>query len=221
MTGSIAAITIGQSPRTDVVPELECFLGPDVRIVQAGALDELSKPEVEAIAPKTTGFTLVTRLRDGSEVKLGEDFVIPRIQKCIRRLEHDVDLILLLCTGSIPRLDSRRLILYPEQILFNVVCSVGARRIGVLTPAPEQVGAQHERWSKVVPHVVVEAASPYGSPERLESAASRFDPEGLDLLVLDCIGYTHAMKLRVRTLVRRPVLLARSAAARVAAELLT
>ena len=38
----IGAITIGQSPRVDVVPEMQQILGPDVEIVQAGVLDGLS-----------------------------------------------------------------------------------------------------------------------------------------------------------------------------------
>jgi len=220
MNRSVAVITIGQTPRTDVMPELERFLGPDVRVVEAGALDDLTKAEVEAIAPETTGSILVTRLRDGSEVKLGEDFVFPHTQECIRRVEHQVDLILLLCTGSFPRLDSRKLILYPDQILFNVVRGVGARRIGVFTPAPEQLDRQLERWSRFVAQVAVQAASPYGSAGQLENALLRFDRNDLDLVVTDCVGYTHAMKSRVRDVLKRPVLLARSVAARITAELI-
>lgn len=220
MSRSVAVITIGQTPRTDFMPEFERFLGLEVRVVEAGALDDLTGAEVEAIAPETTGSTLVTRLRDGSEVKLGEDFVFPRIQECVRRVEHQVDLILLFCTGSFPRLDSRKLILYPDQILFNVVRGVGVQRIGVLTPAPEQVDRQLERWSRLVPHVAVQAASPYRAPGQLEDALVRFDRNNLDLVVMDCVGYTHAMKSRVRDVLKRPVLLARSIVARVTAELI-
>lgn len=220
MNRSVAVITIGQTPRIDFMPELERFLGPDVRIVEAGALDDLTKAEVEAITPETTGSILVTRLCDGSEVKLGEDFVFPRTQECIRRVERQVELILLFCTGSFPRLDSRKLILYPDQILFNVVRGVGAQRIGVLTPAPEQVDRQLERWSRFAAQVAVQAASPYGSAGQLETALLGFDRNDLDLVVMDCVGYTHAMKSRVRDVLKCPVLLARSVAARITAELI-
>ena len=72
----IGAITIGQSPRVDVVPEMQQILGPDVEIVQAGVLDGLSPEEIAALAPAGNGDSeirrlrgspvLVSRLRDGS-----------------------------------------------------------------------------------------------------------------------------------------------------------
>ena len=217
----IGAITIGQSPRADLMPEIESWLGAGVRIVESGALDPFSKAEVDAIFRATEGHVLVTRLRDGSEVKLHDTFVVPRLQECVRHIEDQVELILLLCTGTLPRLDSRKLILYLEQLLFSTVQSLGVQRIGVLTPGPEQIGDQHERWSKIVSHVVVEAASPYGAVEQIDNAALNLNRHDIDLIVLDCIGYSQAMKSRVRARVDRPVLLARSVVARLASELIS
>lgn len=39
----IGAITVGQSPRVDLIPEIQPILGDSVEIIQAGALDGLSK----------------------------------------------------------------------------------------------------------------------------------------------------------------------------------
>ena len=41
----IGAITVGQSPRVDLIPEIQPILGDSVEIIQAGALDGLSKGE--------------------------------------------------------------------------------------------------------------------------------------------------------------------------------
>lgn len=216
----IGAVTIGQAPRPDIMSELTGFLGPDVRVIEYGALDAFGKAQVEEISSQSTGPLLVTRLRDGSEVKIGEDFLIPHLQKCVQRLQDEAELILLLCTESLPDFKSTKLVLYPGRVLFNIVRALGAQRIGVLTPAQEQLGHQQGRWSRVVPNVVVEAASPYGPPEQLQSAALTLGRNDVDLVVMDCVGYTQSMKLAVRTCVNRPVLLARSVLARVAAELI-
>lgn len=216
----IGAVTIGQAPRPDIMSELTAFLGPDVRVIEYGALDEFSKAQVQEISPQSTGPLLVTRLRDGSEARIGEDFLIPHLEKCVQRLQDEAELILMLCTESLPDFGSRRLVLYPGRVLFNVVRALGAQQVGVLTPAREQLGHQRGRWGKVVPHVVVEAASPYGPPEQLQSAALALVRNDVELVVMDCVGYTQSMKLAVRACVNRPVLLARSALARVAAELI-
>ncbi len=35
----IGTVTIGQSPRVDLIPELRAILGEEVQIIEAGALD--------------------------------------------------------------------------------------------------------------------------------------------------------------------------------------
>jgi len=221
MSRVVGAVTIGQTPRHDVIPEIQAALGAEISIVQSGALDPFTLEEVRALAPGTTGHTLVTRMRDGTEVKLGKDFLVPRVQECIRELQNRADLILLLCTGSFPRMESKRPVLYPEHVLYNTVCSIEPQRLGVLIPTSEQVAFQCERWHKIVNEVIVEVASPYGELEELGSATARLSRAGADLIVMDCIGYTQVMKEIVREHTRKPVLLASALLAHLAAELLS
>jgi protein AroM len=221
MSRVVGAVTIGQTPRHDVIPEIQAVLGAEISIVQSGALDPFTLEEVRALAPGTTGHTLVTRMRDGTEVKLGKDFLVPRVQVCIHELQNRADLILLLCTGSFPRMESKRPVLYPEHVLYNTVRSIEPQRLGVLTPTSEQVAFQCERWHKIVNEVVVEVFSPYGELEELGSATARLSRAGADLVVMDCIGYTQVMKEIVREHMRKPVLLASSLLAHLAAELLS
>jgi protein AroM len=199
---------------------MQDLLGRDVRILERGALDALTENEIEALAPKTSEQALVTRLRDGTEVKVGEDAVMPCLQECVRQMQAEAELILLLCTGNFPPLQSQRTILYPAQVLYNVVRGLGTPRIGVLTPAEEQRVSQWENWRTITTAPVVEVASPYGPQAALDAAADRLARADIDLVIMDCIGYTRAMKAFVRQRVGKPVVLARSALARVAAELL-
>ena len=42
MKRKLGVITIGQSPRDDVIPEMVEFIGKDIEVLQAGALDGLT-----------------------------------------------------------------------------------------------------------------------------------------------------------------------------------
>ena len=68
----IGLVTIGQSPRVDVVPEMTAVMGPGVDVREAGALDGLSRAEIAALAPTGDDEILVTRLAAGSSVFLGK-----------------------------------------------------------------------------------------------------------------------------------------------------
>ena len=47
----VGLITVGQAPRSDVVPDMAAILGGDVEIVEAGALDGLSREQIAPLAP--------------------------------------------------------------------------------------------------------------------------------------------------------------------------
>ena len=69
--------------------------------------------------------------------------------------------------------------------------------------------------------VLVAAASPYtGTPDELAAAATSLRERGAGIIALDCMGYTEAMRDIVATATGLPVVLARSVAARLAAEVL-
>lgn len=214
----IGAVTLGQTPRDDVVPHLEKTLGDRFEILQVGALDHSSEEEVRAGASELNGALLVTRLRGGVEVCVREGFLTPRVQACVSGLQDRAELILFLCTGDFPSLKSSLPILYPGPILRSVVRGLEWERLGVMTPAAEQIQPQRERWGEVTEHAVVEHASPYRPLHELDAAAERLRQAGVHGVAMDCIGYTQRMKQRVRDIVGRPCLTATTLLARVAAE---
>ncbi|MDR7556148.1 MAG: AroM family protein [Armatimonadota bacterium] len=218
---TVAAITIGQSPRPDIVDEITPLLPPHVRVVEMGALDGLEPAEIAALRPGPDDHTLVSRLRSGEEVLVGKERILPRVQACIDALQDAASLIVILCTGPFPPLRSRRPIVYPERLLLHLVRAVSpGAHVGVLTPAAAQIPHQVERWGAVAGAVTVRAYSPYAGREGVEEACAAFAAAGVDLVVLDCLGYTLALKDTVRRLVGRPTVLARTLLARAVAELL-
>src|SRR5262245_26395739 len=108
-TTRIGLITVGQSPRSDVVPDMAAILGADVEILESGALDGLDRAHIATLAPETDDEILVTRLVDGTPVFVGKTKMIPLIEARIAALEdRGVTLNVLLCTGEFPRLAVRR-----------------------------------------------------------------------------------------------------------------
>lgn len=218
---TLGAVTIGQSPRTDIIPELRTVLGPEVEIVEAGALDGLDPDEIRALAPARDDTVLVTRLRDGSGVRVAHRHVVPRLVRQVEALARQVDAVLLLCTGSFEPFRTSRPILYPERLLFGLARAVAADgHLGVITPDEGQVEEQRSRWGGVARRVTIRAASPYAESARLPALARELAEAGADLIVLDSLGYSLAMKQTVRQAAGRPVLLPRTVLARAAAELL-
>ena len=220
MSITIGAVTIGQSPRDDVVPVIQNVLGPEVSIIQCGALDGMDAAQVEREAPKVTEGVLVTRMRDRTSLRVRREFLVPRIKHCIHSIQDEAKLVLLLCTDPFSGLESKRLLLLPGLIMTHLVTALGVQRIGVLTPVEEQINQQHDKWGRVVRRVFVAAASPYAEPDLVPVAAQALAREKVEMVVMDCIGYTPAMKAEVSRAVQRPVLLPSTILAHTAAELL-
>jgi protein AroM len=214
---TIGAVTVGQSPRDDIVPEIVSELGGEVRVLQRGALDDLTADELASIASEPSGAILVTRMRNGQEVSVKRSFVVPLLQECVRSLEQRVELIVLLCTDPLREVTSAKPLLSPGRLLPQMVVELRVSRLGVLVPGEAQVTRQREKWDALVPDTTVLAASPYGDEKGVAMAARSFGRLRVDLVAMDCIGYTKAMKSAVQSTVRCPVLLASEALAKAAA----
>lgn len=219
----LGLITVGQAPRDDVIVDLLPIFGSEVELIQAGALDGLSLQEISSFAPQDGDYVLVSRLKDGSSAVFAEHYIIPRLQECIFKLEKaGVELILFLCTGNFPAFESHVPIIFPCDVMNGLIPALTNRsRIAVITPKQEQLEQCAEKWKGYVQSVQVTYGSPYGELWEIEKAAKEITKMDVDLVVLDCIGYTAAMKERVREITDVPVVLSRTIAARAVMELLT
>jgi protein AroM len=207
------------------MPDMAALM-PGVTFREAGALDGEPAEVLRRLAAHPAGPILVTRLRDGAEIRLGEADVVPRVQRAIDALQGEVEAILLLCTGPFPTLASGVPLLYPDRLLAHFVAGVfDGPTLAVLTPAPAQVPWQTTRWRATVgpaAGLVVLAASPYAPDWRpgLDEALDRIVARKPALVVLDCLGYDLAMRDHARARTGAPVALARTVLGRAAAELL-
>ena len=83
----IGAITVGQTPRTDLIHEIAPILGDSIEIIQMGGLDGLTKEEIQTMTPAPGDHVLVSRLKDGSSVSFGESHILPRLEACMDQLK--------------------------------------------------------------------------------------------------------------------------------------
>ena len=218
---TLGLVTIGQSPRDDVMPQMMPFLPDDLDVRQMGALDGLTREQILELAPGPDDYVLHTRLRDGSSVTIGRESIVSLVQACIDQLEREgADPILLLCTGEFPGLQSRRLLIEPDRLLTNVISGLGVQRLGVMVPLLSQVGELTEKWGEVDAMVTFAVASPYAGGDEVLHAARELQKHPLELVVMDCMGYTQAHRQAVRQVTGLPTVLASSAVARIIAELL-
>jgi hypothetical protein len=58
----IGLLTIGQSPRDDLMSELKPLLSPDIVPVEYGILDDLSPEQISLSSPGPSEFPLVSRI---------------------------------------------------------------------------------------------------------------------------------------------------------------
>ncbi|MEA5039494.1 MAG: AroM family protein [Clostridiaceae bacterium] len=217
-------ITVGQSPRDDVLGDMAPLLGTGAEILEAGALDGLTLAQVRMLEPKESdGYVLVSRMRDGTPVRFAEKYILPRLQDCIFRLEEQgAEQIVFLCTGEFPpAFQSRRPVIYPGPVLRNTAAALcgGNGSLLVLTPDSLQLPQMKTKWAGIAGNVEGLAISPFAPKEAFLRIAEEARDINASLAVMDCISYGEQARRVFRDAWGRPVLLARTLLARVLAEL--
>ena len=159
----VGFLTIGQSPRTDIVKDVREILSKNIKIVEKGVLDELDQNAIaKNLAPEPTHTIYVSRLRNGSQVAISKEKILPLMQRTISKLEEEeVDLIVILCSGEFPMFKSNVPIMYPDRLLKSYVQAFDVKgSLGVLIPLPEQVEYAMLKWRKYSKEVLVVPVSP-------------------------------------------------------------
>jgi protein AroM len=206
----VGFITIGQSPRDDVLNDLPEKLR-NIQAAQAGALDNLTAPQITALQPTGNETVYVSRLRDGTEVSIAKERLIPILEEKVELLRKDVDVIVMLCSGNMNLRNSDEVI-FPSKLLRQTVESLteGKRqRIGIMIPDESQIQLTKEEWVNFADEVKVVSFSPYtDSIEHLKTCSKKLDDR--DLIVMDCIGYSSHHAKILSDVAGKPVVAARS-----------
>lgn len=209
----IAFVTIGQTPRVDLVPEMmaEITVGlPEgsVEFREFGVLDGMNPAELDAMRARDGEHSFATRLAIGEEIVTSKALTEEKLNVLLKKIDGEgFDLVVLLCTGT--RIDplENTLVVEAQRIVDSTVeaLAASARRLGVIVPLERQIRDFDER------HVLpgspsFVSASPYAGDDMGERARKL---EGCDLIVMHCMGYSADMLKEVRAAVDTPILLSR------------
>jgi protein AroM len=225
-TALLGTLTIGQAPRADITPILNAALPPGARTLHAGVLDGLSLEQIQArYCPRPGEPMLVTRLLDGSSVRLDKAAIRETLIARLRKLEEQgCTVILILCTGEFHGLSSSRAwLIEPDRIVPPAVAAIaGQRQVGILVPLPEQALTEAGKFSALAKPPICAAASPYeAGMDHVREAAIALRDRGADVLLMDCMGFVEAHRNAAREASGLPVLLSNALMAKLTAELVS
>lgn len=211
----IGLITIGQAPRDDIVPDMVAQLGFPVETVQRGAIDGLTLEEVEPLAPRAGEPWSVSRMRDGTEVRLAKRELLPRVQRRIDELAQlDVDLIVPLCASDWSEVRCDVAFINPGRALPSIVMAMlrPGGTLGSIAPTAEQARSTGERYATAGVPVVPAFVQPYTSDreqsQQCVAAGRLMAASGVDLIYMGCMGHTRQMRALVREVSGRPTITA-------------
>lgn len=212
MGQKIGFLTIGQSPRDDILDELIPLLPPGADFLQAGALDGLEGKDLRALAPEPGEFPLISRLKDGSSVIVSRQKVLPLVEAKVKELENrGADMIALLCTEDFPEIISQKPLLLPCGLMkAEAEKRSGLKKITVFVPLKDQIKAAAAKWQFPGRQMQITSLNPYATSnkvaarlEELRSSLYKFKP---DLLIFDCLGFPFSLCQKINQLSGLPFL---------------
>lgn len=206
--GKVAAfMTIGRSPRADIISDVQVRLRESVSILEHGALDRIPDQDLANLAPADNDDALIASLGNGQEAIVSKAKVAGLLQKEIERLEQEVDAFIILCTGPFPAFKSTRKVEQIGSLLFDAVRLGGVPdRLGVMMPIAEQEQLNRRLWAGYARVINTAVASPYGGPEAVRQASVQLQEAGADLIVMSCMGYSETMRQAVQDAVSVPTI---------------
>lgn len=217
---TLGFLTLGQSPRTDVIPVIMKIIGKEVAVRELGALDGLNAEEIEALYPQQGEIGIETRLGNGSAVLLAKDRAMPLVEKQAKRLAQNCRQVVMLCSGEFP-LVRRQVpaLLEPITLLRGVVQALASKKtLGIIGPESDLEGALLQ-WRPYAGKVVCSAASPYSSLDVLSRAVADAAARGAEIILMDDMGFTEEHRIHARENSSIPVICATTLTARVLSEL--
>ncbi len=206
----VGLLTIGQSPREDVVPEMNPFFLPQIRILEKGLLDNLNLEEIRRLKPETGETPLVTRLRKGGSVQLSEKKISSLLPEVIdsMKTKMKVKVVGVLCTHDFQKTEFHPWIIFPfNSLKFLINRIINVKCLGVVVPLEGQIDTAKKKWKK--DKVIVEAKSSPVRGKSWKEIAQNFSRKKVEVVILDCIGYKIKDKRALQKLLSVPVLLPR------------
>lgn len=211
---TIGCLTIGQSPRPDILGELSDLLPENCRLMEQGALDGLNPAQLRATAPSGDDAFYITLLRNGTEVSISQLALERLLRNSLAELQNcGAHLAILLCTAETPPMASGIPYFRGGEILKErVKREYRGKRISVVVPDPGQAANMSLRWNNLGVNHDIYDCPPYFETEESRRLCAKLRKDDADFIVLDCFGFTQEMEKCFRQQTGKHVLLPRTIA---------
>src|SRR5699024_4124380 len=206
-------VTIGESPRVDLIPYVQHLFPVNVKVEERGLLDDFTEIDFECIKPEKGHTILVSKLKNGESVEMSKEKITPHLQKIVDELnQQEIDLIILACTGSFELFSSKILVIYPDYLISKVINGLIRKepKLNIIVPKQNQIESNQRKWNSEGIITYSEFCSPYNySEQKLVEAVRKLNNNEGEIILLDCIGYTKQMKKVAKNVSNKKIVLSR------------
>ena len=208
-TIKICLLTIGQSPRRDIVPEMKSIFLPEVEIMEKGLLDDLSEEEIKRFRPQKDEDSLISILRNGKTAQLSVRKIESLLTEYISKIaKEDIKGVGILCTHDFMEKKYPVPVIFPSKFIKFLIEQVYKMdRIGIVIPLENQIKMVKSKFR--CKKAIIQVKSPYMRDIYWEEIACVFRKERVEGIVLDCVGYSIKDREEIEKYVRVPVFLPR------------
>lgn len=209
----IGILTIGESPRKDLVDDIDSVFNKEVDFIQKGVLDNLNVNDIKGLSPSNKETILVSRLSNGNQVELSKEKILPLLQQKINDFhKENVEMVVLACTGKFEDFQLKLPVIYPDHLLSHVCQGLLKDNppLHIVVPKKQQYASNLSKWNNTGFEVSISAYSPYEyDPDSFITFAKGLSENSSSYVVLDCIGYTQEMKEILHKYSSKTVILSR------------
>lgn len=202
-------MTLGESPRTDLVPEILLNLDGAIEPMEYGLLDEIDAVQLRAAAPRNGEPAYLSRMRDGGHVELSVEWTNDRFRDVYGEIKaRDPDLVVLMSVSCGADFRPVGATLQSDKVVeraIEAMCNADLK-LGIIVPLDgllqdlQPIGGP---WARAI----VRAAR-HGDFAALESAVAEM--ADCDIVVLHSMGYSEADRQEVQRLTQKPVIMNRN-----------
>lgn len=201
-------LSVGQTPRSDLIDEMLESLDVPIEAVEIGALDGLRAAEIDALRVRAGEPSIVTRLADNTDIVVSKPRIGQRMADIVAGVEpHAFDLIVILSTGLFREFDSSCPTVNAQRALESAVISLATQgtAIGLVQPLEKQIA------ELTIPALECYriTASYAADGDRDSLARAVLDLADCEIIVLNSVSFTEADRDMVAKASGKPVVLAR------------
>ncbi|MEZ2126420.1 MULTISPECIES: AroM family protein [unclassified Sinorhizobium] len=201
-------LSVGQSPRTDIIGDMLENLDVPIEACEIGALDGLSEAEINDLRVRPGELSIVTRLADGRDIVISKLRIAERMAKIAAAFQpNEFDLVVILSTGLFRDFESTCPTVNAQRAMESAVISLAAHgsAVGLIQPLQQQI--EELDIPALAPYKIYASYAADGDKKLLASAL--IDLADAEIIVLNSVAFTEADRQMVAKASGKPVVLAR------------